>query len=89
MTYCVALKLREGMVFLSDTRTNAGMDNISRVKKLFTWKVPGERCFVCIMFLDIRDFTPMAEKLSPEEIIEYQNNVFGFKGNHTTFSDTL
>jgi adenylate cyclase len=39
---------------------------------------PGERCFVCIMFLDIRDFTPMAEKLSPEEIIEYQNNVFGF-----------
>ena len=46
MTYCVALKLREGMVFLSDTRTNAGMDNISKVKKLFTWNVPGERCFV-------------------------------------------
>ncbi len=39
---------------------------------------PGGRCFVCIMFLDIRDFTPMAEKLSPEEIIDYQNNVFGF-----------
>ncbi len=39
---------------------------------------PGERRFVCIMFLDIRDFTPMAEKLSPEEIIAYQNNVFGF-----------
>lgn len=39
---------------------------------------PCGRCFVCIMFLDIRDFTPMAEKLSPEEIIDYQNNVFGF-----------
>ena len=39
---------------------------------------PGERRFVCIMFLDIRDFTPMAEKLTPEEIINYQNNVFGF-----------
>ena len=37
-----------------------------------------ERRFVCIMFLDIRDFTPMAEKLSPEELIDYQNNVFGF-----------
>ncbi len=43
----------------------------------FTDKL-GERRFVCIMFLDIRDFTPMAEKLSPEEIITYQNNVFGF-----------
>ncbi len=39
---------------------------------------PGERRFVCIMFLDIRDFTPMAEKLSPEELIAYQNDVFGF-----------
>lgn len=38
----------------------------------------GGRCFVCIMFLDIRDFTSMAEKLSPEELIAYQNEVFGF-----------
>ncbi|MGB5317415.1 adenylate/guanylate cyclase domain-containing protein [Eudoraea sp.] len=38
----------------------------------------GKRCFVCIMFLDIRDFTPMAEKLSSEELISYQNKVFGF-----------
>jgi class 3 adenylate cyclase len=30
------------------------------------------------MFLDIRDFTPMAEKLSPEELIAFQNNTFGF-----------
>ena len=43
MTYCVALKLNQGMVFLSDTRTNAGVDNVSRVKKLFTWEVPGQR----------------------------------------------
>ena len=37
MTYCVALKLQQGLVFLADTRTNAGVDNVSRVKKLFTW----------------------------------------------------
>lgn len=43
MTYCVALKLREGLVFLSDTRTNAGVDNVSKVKKLFTWQMPGDR----------------------------------------------
>jgi len=37
-----------------------------------------ERKFVCIMFLDIRDFTPYAEMRDPEEIIRYQNDVFGF-----------
>ncbi len=34
--------------------------------------------FVCIMFLDIRNFTPYVENLKPEEIIDYQNNVLGF-----------
>lgn len=43
MTYCVGLLLREGIVLLSDTRTNAGIDNISTYKKMFTWEVPGER----------------------------------------------
>ena len=37
-----------------------------------------ERRFVCIMFLDIRGFTPIAEKLSPEALIDFQNRVFGF-----------
>lgn len=34
--------------------------------------------FVCVMFLDIRDFTPFAEAREPQEIISYQNDVFGF-----------
>ncbi|MEO0831379.1 MAG: peptidase, partial [Pseudomonadota bacterium] len=33
-----------GLVFLSDTRTNAGLDNIAKFKKMFTWEIPGERC---------------------------------------------
>lgn len=37
-----------------------------------------QRKFACIMFLDIRNFTPFVEKLSPNEIIEYQNEVLGF-----------
>jgi adenylate cyclase len=32
--------------------------------------------FVCIMFMDIRDFTPLVEKKSPEEIVAFQNVVF-------------
>ncbi|MGH1354415.1 MAG: peptidase [Thalassovita sp.] len=43
MTYCVGLCLDQGMVFMSDTRTNAGVDNISTFKKMTTWEVPGER----------------------------------------------
>ena len=37
----------------------------------------GQKKFVCVMFLDIRGFTPFAEKLKPEELIKYQNDVFG------------
>lgn len=43
MTYCVGLRLDKGLVFMSDTRTNAGVDNFSTTKKMFTWNVPGER----------------------------------------------
>jgi putative proteasome-type protease len=48
MTYCVALKISAGLVMLADTRTNAGVDNISRYRKSFTWEVPGERA-ICLM----------------------------------------
>lgn len=43
MTYCVGLRLSKGLVFMSDTRTNAGVDNFSMTRKMFTWEVPGER----------------------------------------------
>ncbi|MEM9331393.1 MAG: proteasome-type protease [Pseudomonadota bacterium] len=43
MTYCVGLRLNKGLVFMSDTRTNAGVDNISVFRKMFTWSNPGER----------------------------------------------
>ncbi len=42
MTYCVGLRLRRGLVFMSDTRTNAGLDNISTYRKMFTWVDEGE-----------------------------------------------
>ncbi|WP_312529898.1 proteasome-type protease [Paracoccus sp. (in: a-proteobacteria)] len=43
MTYCVGLKLDAGLVLLSDTRTNAGLDNISTYRKMFFFENPGER----------------------------------------------
>ncbi len=41
-------------------------------------QIKSERKYVCLMFLDIRGFTPFAESKQPEEIIKYQNDVFGF-----------
>jgi putative proteasome-type protease len=48
MTYCVGLLLNEGAVLLSDTRTNAGLDNIATYRKMFTFEDPGERV-ICIL----------------------------------------
>ena len=43
MTYCVALKLDAGMVFASDSRTNAGIDQISCFKKMRSFVNEGDR----------------------------------------------
>lgn len=43
MTYCVGVRLDRGLVFMSDTRTNAGLDNISTFRKTHSWEVAGER----------------------------------------------
>src|SRR3546814_17237698 len=43
MTYCVGIRLNKGLVFMSDTRTNAGVDDISQVRKMLSWPLPGER----------------------------------------------
>ena len=43
MTYCAGLLVREGLVMIADTRTNAGLDNISTFRKLHQIEVAGER----------------------------------------------
>ena len=43
MTYCVGLLLDQGMVLIADTRTNAGLDNVSTYRKLTLIERPGER----------------------------------------------
>ena len=48
MTYCVGIKLEAGLVFLSDSRTNAGIDQISTFRKMMIYEVPGERFMVLL-----------------------------------------
>ena len=48
MTYCVAIKLNAGLVFLSDSRTNAGLDHISTFRKMIVYERPGDRFMVLL-----------------------------------------
>ncbi|GJE61841.1 peptidase [Methylobacterium trifolii] len=43
MTYCVGVLVEEGLLMVADTRTNAGLDDISTYRKLHHFNVPGER----------------------------------------------
>ena len=48
MTYCVGVQVDEGLVFLSDSRTNAGVDHISTFRKMTFFEIPGERAIVLL-----------------------------------------
>lgn len=69
MTYCVGLLVDRGLVFMSDTRTNAGIDNISVVSKMRTWEVPGER-FLCLLSAGNLATTQAAISLLDERRVE-------------------
>ena len=48
MTYCVAVSVNDGLVFCSDSRTNAGIDQISTYSKMFRFGIDGQRQFVIL-----------------------------------------
>ena len=46
MTYCVGMRLNAGLVFLSDSRTNAGVDQVGTFRKMSVFEIPGDRMMV-------------------------------------------
>lgn len=48
MTYCLAMSLEQGLVFASDSRTNAGVDQVSTFRKMRVWEQPGQGVFVML-----------------------------------------
>ena len=48
MTYCVGLRLDRGLVFASDTRTSAGVDNVATFSKMHVWERQGDRVLVLL-----------------------------------------
>src|SRR5690606_34251944 len=69
MTYCVAMRLNAGLVFLSDSRTNAGMDQISTFRKMTVFEKPGERVLVLLSAGNLA-ITQAVKQLLGSETIE-------------------
>ena len=68
MTYCVGIKLDAGLVFLSDSRTNAGIDQISTFRKMMIYEVPGERFMVLLSAGNLSISQSVREILQVEKV---------------------
>src|SRR5262245_50667225 len=70
MTYAVAVRLQRGLVFAADTRTNAGIDNVSQFRKLHFWRRTGDRVLVLLtagnLAVSQSVISIIDEQLSPE-----------------------
>jgi len=70
MTYCVAIKTRAGLVFLSDSRTNAGLDQISTFRKMIIYEKPGERFMTLLSAGNLSISQSVREVLQVEKLVE-------------------
>ena len=68
MTYCVAIKLNAGLVFLSDSRTNAGLDQISSFRKMMVYEKAGDRFMVLLSAGNLSISQSVREILQTEQI---------------------
>jgi putative proteasome-type protease len=70
MTYCVAMRLDAGLVFLSDSRTNAGVDQVGTFRKMSVFENPGDRVMVLLTAGNLSICQSIkqliAEQLTPE-----------------------
>jgi len=64
MTYCIAIRLKAGLVFLSDSRTNAGVDHISTFRKMTVFEHPGERVMVLLCSGNLAVTQAVTQRLS-------------------------
>ena len=67
MTYCVGMVLDKGLVLMSDTRTNSGVDNISVFRKMFHWSKPGERMIALMTAGNLATTQAVISKLEERE----------------------
>ena len=70
MTYCIGVKLDAGLVFLSDSRTNAGMDSIGTFRKMIVYERPGDRFMVMLTAGNLSISQQVREVLQNERLTD-------------------
>jgi putative proteasome-type protease len=68
MTYCIGIRLNAGLVFLSDSRTNAGVDQISTFRKMMVYEKPGDRFMVMLSAGNLSISQSVRELLQVEKV---------------------
>ena len=68
MTYCIGIRLNAGLVFLSDSRTNAGIDQISTFRKMIVYEKPDDRFMVLLSAGNLSISQSVREILQLEQI---------------------
>lgn len=74
MTYCVAIKLNAGLVFLSDSRTNAGLDQISTFRKMIVYEKPQDRFMVLLSAGNLSISQSVREILQVEKLKDQEDS---------------
>ena len=74
MTYCVAIKLNAGLVFLSDSRTNAGLDQISTFRKMIVYEKTDDRFMVLLSAGNLSISQSIREILQVEQLKEHPDS---------------
>ena len=74
MTYCVAIKLKAGLVFLSDSRTNAGLDQTSVFRKMIVYEKPDDRFMVLLSAGNLSISQSVREILQVEQLKDHANS---------------
>jgi putative proteasome-type protease len=72
MTYCVAIKLNAGLVFLSDSRTNAGLDHISTFRKMIVYEKAEDRFMVLLSAGNLSISQSVREILQIEQLKDHE-----------------
>ncbi len=74
MTYCVAIKLNAGLVFLSDSRTNAGLDQISTFRKMIVYEKADDRFMVLLSAGNLSISQSIREILQTERLKDHDED---------------
>ncbi len=75
MTYCIAASINEGLVLVSDSRTNAGIDNVSTYSKMHAFETQSDRKLILLSAGNLATTQAVIEQLHRDKIKDSETNL--------------